>query len=418
MQGNRRQKPAGWKSKLVLLAGLLFWLPSIALSQDEDSLFRVAQQEAGKGNYTEAARISKQLFEAHPKNLDYAIYLGRVLSWKGDFEPAILILTDVSSKHPESYEALEALVNACLWSDNNDLVIEHATTGIAAFPEQSLFFLSKKAIALSNKGNDAEALLAIADILAKDPGNQEALYLRTTIFKKKKHAITLSYQNTSFSSPGMAPWHLGYLEYKHAFEKAPTVFRVNYGHLYGRSGLLYEADVYPKLSPKSYLYLNAGFASGADIFPKVRAGAEYYRNFKHSIDASLGARFLKFEGQDVAMLTGHFGYSRKQWGFGYRPFLAFINSQSYLSNGISVRRTNEVKEKYAQFDIQYGIVPYTFFFSNEINRTGTFRLGLQYQWRFGDHYFIRPFVLYEYEEYIPGEHRNRFNVQLTLSRRF
>lgn len=409
---------AGWCGLLCCIAAFLISCNVSAQLENPDSLFKLAQQFAANKDYSESISVLDALLKEYPENTDYAIYRGRLYSWKGDYPEAIRQLGNAYENNPASYEALEALINAYAWSENGAFTVQYANRGLADFPGKEVFFLTKKAVALENMGKDEEALQAIAEILAKEPANKDALYLQTMVSRKRKNVLSLAYQNTSFSNPGMAPWHLGYLEYKRNFVKAPAVFRVNYGYVYSRSGQLYEADVYPKLNPRSYLYLNAGFSSGADVFPRARAGAEYYQSFNRKFEASLGARFLKFDSVAVTMLTGHFSYHRRGWSFAYRPFLAFIEQKSYLSNGISVKRMNETTEQFVQFDVQYGIVPYTFFFSNEINRTGTFRVGVQYQWRIARHYFVKPFLLYEYEEYVPDQFRNRFNVQLTLSRRF
>jgi YaiO family outer membrane protein len=83
-----------------------------------------------------------------------------------------------------------------------------------------------------------------------------------------------------------------------------------------------------------------------------------------------------------------------------------------------VQRVNEEKERLIRLELQYGNVPYLYLYNNFTQPLKAYRIGIQYQHRFGDSFFVRPIFLYEDEEYAPGEYRNKFNVQLIVTKRF
>ena len=76
------------------------------------------------------------------------------------------------------------------------------------------------------------------------------------------------------------------------------------------------------------------------------------------------------------------------------------------------------KESILRVELQYGNVPYLYLYNNFIEPLKAYRAGIQYQYRLGNSFFIRPVFLYEYEEYLPEEYRHRFNAQLIITKRF
>ncbi|HET7818492.1 MAG TPA: YaiO family outer membrane beta-barrel protein, partial [Bacteroidia bacterium] len=261
-----------------------------------------------------------------------------------------------------------------------------------------------------------EALLLIDTILKNHSDCEEALALRTFIYQKKKRTFSLSYHNTSFTNPALQPWHLMYLEYKQNIQKVPSVFRLNYGNMYMKSEGQFELDLYPKLTLSSYLYLNAGASEGKYIFPQIRGGVEYYKNVNKT-DLSIGVRYLRFKSTQVTLATGQISSTIRNWIISYRPFVSVVGKNLYPSHTFIFKIPNEVKEAFLQFDIQYGNVPYNFYFLNEFVRVNSIRAGIQCQFRIKSSVFIRPVFMYEYEEYYPEKYRNRYNSQIIITKR-
>jgi YaiO family outer membrane protein len=149
----------------------------------------------------------------------------------------------------------------------------------------------------------------------------------------------------------------------------------------------------------------------------VRLGTEFYQNF-NNYSTSIGARYLHFNQSQVTMFTGHLGRSFHSFNISYRPYLLSLSDNWFSSHILNFRKSFEEKEAFVQLDLQYGAVPYYFFVSQEFLRTSAFRVGVNCRFRVSDNIFIQPIFMFELEEYIPKEFRNRYNTQLILSKRF
>lgn len=401
---------------LLIILGTFFTVVYVPAQIDADSIFMHATRIAQEGNYDQAITSLQILTDSFPANQEYRTSLGRVYSWKGDYDASLQLLKPIADSIPLYPDAIEVIVNTFLWSENYAAVIEYCDKALALYPESS-FYNYTKALALEKLGQNAASLEIIENILSSDKKNQKALSLKTNIYQKSRNAIALSYLNTSFNNPGSPPRHLGSIEYKRNLKNYPIVARINYGNMFQRNALQFEIDLYPKLSPASYLYVNAGLSEGNNIFPFFRGGFEYYKTI-NSIDFSLGARFLNFEAIRVYLLTAHLAYNTNSWQLAYRPFINPQNSNLYLSHVLSVRRTNETKENFIQFEIQYGAVPFSFYVADEFIRTNSFRGGVYYQIRIHNSILFQPIFMYELEEYLPGKKRNRYNLQFIMTKRF
>ncbi|WP_431241353.1 YaiO family outer membrane beta-barrel protein [Flavobacterium sp. P21] len=228
--------------------------------------------------------------------------------------------------------------------------------------------------------------------------------------------LRASYLNISTSEPGQSPLHYGYVEYSHKFSKSAIVGRANIGNTSNDTQMLFETDFYQTFSNKSYLYANAGLSTGETLFPVGKAGLEYYFAPVKKFDFAFGARFMHFENDDITLLTGQIAYNTGSYTLAYRPY--YDTGNSLFSHVLSLQKTNEEKESIIRLELQYGTVPYLYLYNGFTQPLEAFRVGLQYQHRFGDSFFVRPIFLYEREEYTPGEYRNRFNLRLIVTKRF
>lgn len=394
-----------------------FFLNANAQQLKKDSIFNNAIAYAQKGNYELAVSTMQGLIESDPGNTGYKIYTGRIYSWKGDYDVAIKLLTPIADRIPVNADAMEALVNAHLWAGHYEDVIHYSQKVLLNDPG-SVFYNLKKAVALEKLDRDSDALQTIDKILSIDKTNKDARALQTTIYKKDKNAFTFSYLNTSFSNRVASSRHLGYIEYKRNLKYVPLIARINYGTMFGQQSAQFEIDIYPKLSATSYLYINSGIAQGNYIFPLIRGGIEYYKTLHKNIGLSIGVRYLDFKSSRVYLLTGHVSYAVKNWMWDYRPFVNPKNNNLYLSHILSLRKTNEINERFIQFEVQDGAVPYSFYVTNEFTRTNSYRAGIRGQVRGGKSILIQPVFMYEYEEYFPGQFRSRYDCQIIITQRF
>lgn len=403
--------------KFLYYSIFLLFLSTTVFAQevDVDATLAVVKTEVEKGNYDKALSLLEPLHAKFPENEDVTIYIGRIYSWKKDYKKAIEILSPMTDRSKPNAEALQAIVNTYYWSENWEKCIQYCDKYLATDPN-SAEVLKIKVTCLEKLNRDEEALAIIEKAGLSDNSTQPFRGIRTLIGQKSKNAISASYLNVSTSDPGQSPFHYGYVEYSHKFSKSAIVGRANVGHVNNDTQMLFETDYYQTFSNKSYLYANAGVSTGETVFPVAKAGLEYYFAPHKKFDYALGVRFMHFDSDDITLLTGQLAYNTGSYSFAYRPY--YDTSNELFSHVLSLQRTNEEKERILRLELQYGNVPYLYLYNGFTQPLKAYRIGLQYQYRFGDSFFVRPVFLYEYEEYLPNEYRNRFNVQFIVTKRF
>ena len=403
--------------KFLYYTIFLLLISPVVLAQKDtiDDVMRHAKREAEKGNYDAALALTEPLSVKFPENEEIKIYNGRIYSWKKDYNASIKILEPMVDRINSSPDALLAIINTYYWSQQFDKCITYCDRYLAIEPN-SLDVLRIKVTCLEKLNRDKEALAIIEKVSITDNSTQAFRGVRTLIGEKATNAISASYLNISTSSPGQSPLHYGYVEYSHKFTKSALVGRANAGHVNGDSQMLFEADYYQTFAKKNYLYVNGGVSTGETVFPVAKAGVEYYFVPHKKFDYALGVRYMHFETEDVTLLTGQLAYHIGANTISYRPY--YDTTNELFSHVLSFQNTNEEKESIIRFELQYGNVPYLYLYNNLTQPLRSYRAGIQYQRRLGNSFFIRPVFLYEYEEYLPDAYRNRFNVQVILTKRF
>jgi len=402
--------------KYIYYSVLMLFISSFAMAQESNAeeILANAKREAEKENYDKALSLIEPLRAKFPADEDIQIFSGRVYSWKKEYKTALKILAPLADRNNPNPEALQAIINVYFWTQDYEKCIAYCDKYLA-IDSKSADIIQIKAACLEKLNRDQEALELI-EKSSVDNSTQVFRGIRTLIGRKAKNAVSASYLNVSTSEPGQSPFHYGYVEYSHKFSKSAIVGRANIGNVSTETQMLFETDFYQTFSNKSYLYANAGFSTGETIFPVAKAGLEYYFAPQKKFNFSLGARFMHFESDDITLLTGQIAYNAGIYSFAYRPY--YDTSNELFSHVLSVQRTNEEKERIIRLELQYGNVPYLYLYNNFTQPLKAYRAGIQYQHRFGDSFFVRPVFLYEREEYIPGEYRNRFNVQFIVTKRF
>jgi YaiO family outer membrane protein len=380
-----------------------------------DETLANARSQAEKGSYDKALSLIDPLLKKYPENEDIKTFAGRVYSWKKEYKTAIQTLSPMTDRVNPNTDALLAIINVYYWTEDFEKCISYCDRYLVTDPD-NIDVLKIKVTCLEKIGRDKEALEIIEKASVNENSTQAFKGIRTLIGRKTKNAVSASYLNISTSNPGQAPMHYGYVEYAHKFSKSALVGRANIGHIENDTQALFEADYYQTFSKKDYLYVNAGVSTGKTIFPVAKVGAEYYFRPQKRFDYALGARFMHFETDDVTLLTGQISYKMGTNTIAYRPY--YDTGNELFSHVLSFQHTNEEKERVVRFELQYGNVPYLYLYSNFTQPLKAYRAGVQYQHRFGDSFFVRPIFLYEYEEYLPGEYRNRFNAQIIITKRF
>lgn len=401
-------------SSVILFTGIAF--RSSGQTENPDSLFQVVRLLAEQKAYSQAIDRLAVLHEQYPKNTDYTIYLARLYFWSGSPVQVREMVSPLVAAELPNEEALLLLIQTELSEERYTDVIQLCDKGILFFPATKNNYLLNKATALEKNGLNDDALALLNTIPETWERYSDVIYLKNQILRKQPNLLSISYINTSFSHPGFAPWHLAHLEYMRKTKRNAYAARVTYGSLFGISSVQGEIDAYPKIGNRSYIYLNTG-ASNGSIFPVFRFGSEFFQDLKR-YSLSAGGRYLHFKTTSVVMFTGHFAVQFSNWKATYRPFLTGQEKSWLLSHTATVRRTFEKTESYVQLDLQYGGMPYYLLSNDEFSRIAAYRAGINCRFRMDNHIFIQPVFMYEREEFIPGTFRNRYTVQLILSKRF
>lgn len=396
---------------------LFLLVSSVSFGQEIniDAVLAQVKQETEKGNFDKALSLIEPLREKFPENEDIQVHTGRIYSWKKDYSSSIKILAPLADRVNPNPEAVQAIINTYFWSEQYEKCILYCDKYLAIDPK-STDIIKIKATCLEKLDRNQEALELIEKASIADNSTQPFRSIRTLIGQKAKNAVAVSYLNISTSEPGQSPLHYGYAEYSHKFSKSAIVGRANVGNTRNDTQMLFETDFYQTFSNKSYLYANAGLSTGETIFPVAKAGLEYYFAPVKKFDFAFGARFMHFESDDITLLTGQVAYNTGSYTWAYRPY--YDTENALFSHVLSLQRTNEEKERILRLELQYGTVPYLYLYNGFTEPLKAYRAGIQYQHRLGDSFFVRPIFLYEREEYTPGQYRNRFNVQLIVTKRF
>lgn len=133
------------------------------------------------------------------------------------------------------------------------------------------------------------------------------------------------------------PWHLASVALWRRSSAGTFIARVNYAYRFATDGVQVEADAYPRVSDKVYLYFNAGY-SGATVFPAWRSGAEVFTALPAAWEASVGVRQLRFNGVPVTMLTGALGKYVGNYWFSLRPYVRSRDGTTSATATFQARR--------------------------------------------------------------------------------
>lgn len=405
--------------KILIIVLALFTGCQFSFAQDisENDPFQLAREQAFSDDYDAAIATLIKLKEAEPKNMDYSLFLARVYSWKKEYPEAIFILKPLLQVEPISQEVLKVMVTTQLWAENYKEALVYSDQGIKNFSNS--FFRIQKAKSLHYLNRSGEALKVLQVVLEEDENNPKALALQTEIFQNNRNQIIASYTNTSFSSPPLKSWNSVWIGYKTHVGKIPVIGKYHFGSVYDKTGSQVELEVYPKIGDSGYLYLNAGTALNDDVFPPFRAGAEYFHSLNSKFEVSLGSKLLIFENSNAYLFTGQVAYTfPHNLKLTYRPYLSLFDENWSLTNTLSFRISNPLRESFWVLNLQYGTIPYEYYTSTALTNLDTFRIGVQYQFRVSKNVSLQPIFMYEYEEFLPSEFRNRFNSQLISIFRF
>ncbi len=100
----------------------MIWIQSVFNGKDFDNAYRTARKLAISKDYDRSLLLCDYILSKIPRHADTEILMGRVYSWKQEYDNAIKTLSKVVEKYPEYEDGYLALMDALYWSDNNSEV--------------------------------------------------------------------------------------------------------------------------------------------------------------------------------------------------------------------------------------------------------------------------------------------------------
>lgn len=157
-------------------------------------------------------------------------------------------------------------------------------------------------------------------------------------FSQKNSAEVLTrYENWN---KGMNDRTFFYAQYGRHEAKFDAFVRSTFMFRNGDSGLLLDADYYPKFK-KGYGYFNLGYSSSEMFFPQFRGAGEIYKPFAKKFEGSLGFRYINVdfpEHYNIWSVTGTLGYYFGDYFAYVRPTVSFIDDGIGWNGMGSIRR--------------------------------------------------------------------------------
>ena len=215
---------------------------------DLSALLIKAREFAYNKGRIESRKLCKLILLHDSTYYDAAVLMARTYLWDDKYDSARVVLNKVINASPGYYDAMDALIDVDLMSDNNDGAIKSADLALTYHKDDNEF-LFKKAKALNYKENPKQALVILTQILAKEPSNEDAKSLKASIIEgRRTQTVSIDYYTYTFSNDD--PWYFGSVSIGKKIPKLGSVIlRCNYAKRFGREGYQYELDCTVLFSP-------------------------------------------------------------------------------------------------------------------------------------------------------------------------
>lgn len=245
--------------------------------------------------------------------------------------------------------------------------------------------------------------------------------------------IGVEYQLENYTVPVTSNWHTASLNAKIGMKNIVWLPQITYGsRLFdkdsdaSKKGLAAQLDIYPKFSPKLYMYGSYGY-SASEVFPRQRAAAELYYAVGHGWELSGGAKYTFFpsnEGSHIVTYTVSGSKYLGRYLVALRGNLTDQSTNKTLSPSgtLTTRRYFANERDYLQLSLIYGISAedVTYFqtgarLTNISNSLGT---AVSVKKTLFNHFVLSAGLWYRYENYHDSYTRNVFGFGVGTSYRF
>jgi YaiO family outer membrane protein len=326
-------------------------------TQNVDELFSLAREKAFGGEREEARRLCKLALEKNPNYLEIAVFMGRTYAWDGNKAEARAVIKDVLAKEPYYIEAVLAIADVEIWDDKPLEALTYLDHCLTKFPNDPDLMV-KKGKALIAAKREEEALIVLARAIELKPGNKDAILLKQGIKGKKlKHTLYVNIAGDFYSRADLNQMYYSAIQFGTVTKRGALIGRVNYANRFGDNGIQPEVDFYPTLWKGAYAYLNYGFSTSS-LFSRHRVGAELYQSLPKGLEASVGVRYLNFNGgTDVSIYTASIGWYIKNYWLNARTFITPDNGSFGRSLTLTARRYFADADNYFSLYANAGFSP-------------------------------------------------------------
>jgi YaiO family outer membrane protein len=292
------------------------------VSAAEDALTQARALTKSKQPAAAIGLLQSHLKE-EPGDTDARIYLGLVLSWEGRYEEARLHLETVLSSSPGNGDALQALANLELWSDNAGRADRLSAEALEIHPD-NVDLLYTRARALRALKREPEALKVLNQLLRIEPAHKAALSTRDGIREAGRLWQVQTSQTYEWFHGDIDPWRESQLALGRSTGAGKVTARFSRADRFGLHSNQSEIEFYPSIRSGTYGYVNVGYSYDATLFPKYRVGADLFQSLGHGFEGSGGIRRLNFTASKVNVYTASLGKYLGNW---------FYNARTYLTPG-------------------------------------------------------------------------------------
>jgi len=356
--------------------------------------FEIAQNYAFEGQRDTARYILYQILSKKSDFYDAKVMIARTHAWDNDYDSARIIYHQVLAKKPGYKEAVEGLIDVEVWDKNSDTAIYYCNYGLKHHPKEKGFIIRKAKIYL-NSGNTDEAYKQLMIVKAKDSANEEVIkLLEDDRFILQNDKIQGEYLHEWFNEPYKRRWSLYSFSYLNKAKWGTFVGRVYSGNIkissdstsINDNGFQFEAEAYPILDDKHYLYIGVGLSPDY-FFPKYRFGLEIYRKLNNQGEISLGLRSLNFENSNtpvkkVSIYTASYNKYINDFWLSVRAYYTNMADNTSWTYALHGRKYFNNQVTYVFAELIFGTSPseQNFYFSNTEKKSldsQKFRFGFQ-----------------------------------------
>lgn len=399
------------------LLTLTLLLGSISLwGQSSEGSLRDARSLAEQKKYEDAIQLLNRAIERDSNSYELQSLRVRVEGWMGNYPQALKDVNELLMKWPGNPELLLLRVDLYYWMQDSNQMAAASKEGFRLHPSEPAF-LFRQAQALELLEAWEESLQVVRQYLVQMPEDTRAILLeRRVMGRLVKNEIVAGYR-AAFFDRTFSNWHNGSLAIIHHTASGPVIARTNFAHQFDRNGVQLEGDYYPYLGKTTYGYFNAGFSASV-VFPNLRLGAEVYQQVHKTYEVSLGGRYLKYDLEQVSLVTASVG---KYWGnylVSYRPTVRLGSDNTNVTHFGQVRRYFADRDHFIGVWIAYGAVPVSTVTLAELSRLSSKRAGLEAQRMIAPGKLLRILLEAQKEEFQTNEFRNRLSAEILFTVRF